>query len=275
MDKPAILVYGNCQAHALQKALIDQSLIRSSYDILYLPSFVHPITGPYSLDATDADRIVVVIEQRGLWARFDYCGMDRIKRISFPTAALSMLWPLHVKDRRNGVDEEYPFGRYPYGDRFVSKVLAEGLSGTDALQRYEELDLEKFVNLKRFSEIEMQRIQDLDKECDIRLGAWVLENFKDQPLFWSYNHPRAVVLVYLAQQVIGLLTDHFSWDRKDLQDVVSLDEWAVVAALRVPIHPQVRDYFQLTWSGERETYAHYCHHDLSAQDYLLHLINFD
>jgi hypothetical protein len=151
-----MLVYGNCQAGWLAQSLQRNAEIAARYEIIYLSDYAvipadHPIHQLGFLSTcTDA-----------VWQTASGCKRPEFlsglradcRQIRFPTLWLKLLWPTYAVDPRNVPEKDFPWGRYPYGDRLVMKLLQEGVSLDDLPKRYVETDLNRIVNVDRFTEM--------------------------------------------------------------------------------------------------------------------------
>jgi len=274
----SLIVYGNCQSHVVACSFLKVPAITERFRVLFIPSYDVPGAKPTRIHPADVADCAVLLEQKGLWKGFPVVDLlpANVVRLSFPTLVLNQLWPLQARDLRNVGDAALPFGRYPYGDRLVNRLLGQGLSGQALLDAYMEANLSGIVDLKRFADIEDARIRKIDAQCDLPLGGHSLDRFRQRRLFWSYNHPTGDLLRDLA----AMLADALS-QRIDLPASVAADaaetfiDWEPNAELKVAIHPQVAEFFGLEWIGPGIRYSHYGRDGLSYHDYMRHLAFFD
>lgn len=279
MIRPAILVYGNCQADAIAACLRRLPAVTERYDVIYAPSFVHPIDGMAEIAPQDLARCAALVEQRALWHQFPYKAAlpARLSHVDFPILALNALWPLQGKEPRNQPEPEFPFGRYPYGDRLLNKILTQGLTGDAALDAYQATSLAGMINITRFAAIEAERIAALDKECALPFGAWVLARFRQHRLFWTYNHPTAQLLRPLAEAVTDELARKLDLTADCADGIAGLfaDGWEPADWLKVAIHPQAAEALEIEWYRQDLNYSHYRHRDVDWHQYWRHQIAFD
>lgn len=280
MIKPCILVYGNCQASAVAQTISRLPDIQNRFEVQYLPSFVHPVHGVTPIHQEWLERCTILIEQRGAWAEFPgKVGLPKkAVLVSFPTVSMNSLWPLQAVDKRNAPEPpDYPFGRYPYGDRLVMELLDKGYTGQDLLREYLATDIQQVLDFGRLFELECERMRQADAVCDIKMIGFVLANFRAHRMFWTYNHPTAVVLKNLSHKLISELGPLVSG-----MDPIALRQWLddcyrgwePAGEISVAVHPQVASHFQLGWLDDEPRFWHFRTSPMGFEDYMLRYINF-
>lgn len=253
--KRRLLVYGNCQAGWLSRMLAKHAEIAGRYEIVYLSDYHeipadHPIHQPDFLSScTDA-----------LWQTAAGCKPPAFvaglrsdcRQIRFPTLWLKLLWPTYVVDARNQPEKDHPWGRYPYGDRLVLKLLQEGVSLEDLPKRYVESDLNKIVNLDRFAEMAFAELRFNDRQSDVAIAPFIESTFRQRKLFGTINHPTSLILNRLYHGVVAALLG------TSVPDAIPepADAAEVLGSEEVPLHPQIISHFKLAWTspGERWRY---------------------
>ncbi len=278
MTRQAILVYGNCQADAISACLRRLPVVAERYDVVSIPSYIHPIDGPPRIAPADLDRCAVLLEQRALWHRFPALARmsPSVIHLDFPMLALNAVWPLQAKEFRNRCEPDFPFGRYPYGDRVLNGLLTE-LAGEDVLQRYLATPLASLPDPRRFAAIEAERVAALDRQCTLAFGGWVLDHFRTRRLFWTYNHPTAALLQPLAEALTERLAGALALPKTIVDDIGPLfaTGWEPAGRLKVAIHPNIARGLNLEWFSPAFLYDHYQHSGVGYVEYWRHQISFD
>lgn len=280
MHKPTILVYGNCQASAMAQTFSKLPGIKDLCEVRYLASFVHPVDGVAPIHQDWLDRCLVFIEQKGAWTEFPRKAElpTSTVSLSFPTVSMNSLWPLHANDPRNRTEPpDYPFGRYPYGDRLVMELLDKGYAGKELLKEYMGHDIGQMLDLDRFFELESERLRLADAACDIKMADFVLSNFRNERLFWSHNHPTSQLFKHLFHKILSGLGQ-----LAGSMDVVELNQWLdncyrnwePAGEISVAVHPQVARHFQLEWVDSKTKYWHFRAAPAGFDEYMLNYINF-
>jgi hypothetical protein len=245
--KRRMLVYGNCQAGWLAQMLQQNAEVANTYEIVYLSDYSeipadHPIHRPGFLSTrTDA-----------VWQTASGCKPPEFlaglpadcRQIRFPTLWLKLLWPMYAVDPRNQPEPGFPWGRYPYGDRLVMKLLQDGVSIEDLSRRYVETDLNKIVNLDRFTEMSLAELRFNDQQSDIAITPFIERTFRQRKLFGTVNHPTFLILNRIYHGVIGALLGRPVPD--DLP--APADAAEVLGSEETPLHPQIIAHFKLEWA---------------------------
>lgn len=269
---PSLVVYGNCQAEWVAIALQAIPAIGDRFDVHYVYSFDHPVSGRATLDPEVLARCAVLLEQRGAWDRFPWRdGLPPAAQVAtFPVLTMDALWPLTTfADPRNVPDlPDYPYGRFPYGDRMICQWLGSGVSREETLQRYLTASLHQSEDLPRVMELAQVRLAMTDEQCDVAMADAVLPRLAHEPLFFTCNHPRPALLATL----VGRILDRARLIRDGHDAVARLvralfDERRPNANIQVPIHPDVAGTYGLSWYRRDLRYCCYALVDLGYEDY--------
>ncbi len=245
--KARVLVYGNCQGGWLSRTLLQQPEITDRFEIVYLSDYMerppdHPSNEP-GFFATCS----IVVWQTASGCKPPWFVAEippHVRQIRYPTLWLKLLWPTYAVDPRNVRDEQFPWGRYPYGDRLVMKLLEQGVPIADIPQRYLDTDLNTMVNLARFTEMSLAELRFNDRQSDIAITPFIERTFRARKLFGTVNHPTFAILDQIYQGVLAALLDRAPPSDPPLPanaiDVLGEEE--------VPLHPQIIEHFKLTWT---------------------------
>lgn len=244
--KSQLLVYGNCQAGWLARFLSGLPAVAERFAVHYLSDYLsspadHPTNQPGFLRQCE----VVVWQTAATRGDPEFLAAvpPTARQIRFPTLWLKMLWPTYVVDPRNQPEPDHPWGRYPYGDRLVLRLLEEGVPATDIAQRYRETDLNTIVNLDRFAKMAFAELRHNDRQSDVAVTPAIESNLATGKLFGTVNHPTYRILRVIGDGVARQLLD----DQVELPPAPA-NANDVLGHEEVPLHPQVISHFGLTWA---------------------------
>ena len=244
--KPRLLVYGNCQAGWLTRFLGGIPAVAERYELYYLTDYAviaddHPTRAPGFFKTVD-----VCIWQTAA-TRHDPPFLAAIpataRQIRFPTLWLKMLWPTYVVDPRNHPEPDHPWGRYPYGDRLVLRLLDEGVAPADIPARYRETDLNTIVPLERFARMTLAELRHNDRQSDVAVTPAIEADLRDHKLFGTVNHPTYHMLRVIGDGVLAQLTHG-----EVAAPAAPANAKEVMGAEEVPLHPQIIEHFGLRWT---------------------------
>jgi tetratricopeptide (TPR) repeat protein len=263
----SILFYGNCNAPILASAMAGLPEIREKFEprgyvTFPLPGASHPEPPPEDIMAR-CELLFLQVEARNAEPPFvERLESLGVKVVRFPITSCEVLWPQACTDHRNDVfDERYPWGRYPYGDRLLLDLMTraqaqaqeQALTPDEIVETYLSTDLAEMFHVQRVYEYWRKKIAKLDAQCDVKLGHFIDQQFREQRLFYTHNHPTPAIMAYLLQEMIRL-----AWG-----DVIPSSKiQAAAAAIPLdrhmsPVHPSIAAALGLRWANDDLRYRHY------------------
>lgn len=261
MATPRLVVAGNCQARFIAQLLEATPAISDRYKVVYFRNFRSGDQGVLS-EKTIANCSVLLeqvahqapeMPQKALLPKWT-------KVIRFPVLWFNSLWPTFVRDPRNPPKSVGGPGPWPYGDRVIVKALAAGLTPEEAVRRWVKTDVAASLDLDRFHEINAVKMLDLDNRAELKMGRYVLDNFRRERLFVTHNHPSFRLLEVLRDRVFSAL-DAPPSDA----DVRPLS--GGMYHTHAPIHPTVARHFGLEWFSPSDP-ARVRNIEMPVQEYL-------
>jgi tetratricopeptide (TPR) repeat protein len=247
MEKQRVLLYGNCQGGWLANALLKTPAISARYELTYLSDYTerpkdHPIHSPDFLPSCSC---VIWQTASGCKPPDFLAGIATgCRQIRYPTLWLQLLWPTYAVDPRNLPEPGFPWGRYPYGDRLVMKLLAAGVPPEDVPKRYSETDLNTIVNLERFTEMSLAAMRFNDKQSDIVIAPFIERTFRKRKLFGAVNHPTQLILTQLYHGLVAALLE----EPLASEHPIPANASDTLGTEEIPLHPQIISHHQLEWA---------------------------
>jgi hypothetical protein len=262
-----VIISGNCHGRFLRRSL-SRALAGQPYEVIWARHM-----GGRGQDAADDEalrRCAFVLQQTGHQTS-DLIGKEALpsdcRIIRFPIVWMNSLWPLNCLDPRNPAGGPDNRGPFPYGDRMLLQFLEEESAPDEAVERWFEADPGKWKKLDRFHEINVAKARQLDLDADVKLGQFVLDTFRRERLFVTYNHPSPQMLQHMAQALCEAL------GFADARPALPKANQDGVGEIQVPIHPKVAAHFGLEWFDPDALYRYFDEH-LSAREYMLRYAGF-
>ena len=258
MDKPLLVVYGNCQAEAMCLVLSVFPRIVQRFSIKYVASYEHPAGHSRELAAQELYSTAIVLEQHD---PLPFPHHDRLparaKTVKFPSLDSNVLWPF---SRSNPYNEPEPprflFGRFPYGDRIIIDCIEKGMPAKEIMQYYKTSYDLYAPDMDRLLKIEVARLSARDSHCDVKMAQYVLDNFRERRLLWTIDHPTNTLLNELIVRLLNVaLPDEEPFASTELDAICEVHfAREPLSTFNVPIHPRVAEHFGLRWYNPNERY---------------------
>jgi hypothetical protein len=254
-----IVIYGNCQAGVYADAL--RKILGSNRRIRWVSSFDDPTQPQEAVSREDLESCTLVLEQidSGRPMPETIIGTaNRAQTVRFPPLDFNLLWPFNFNDPRNVSEPpDYPFGRFPYGDRIVVELLREGLTGSALWDVYRQRSVVKLPDMQRLRIYESKRLSARDEKTDVKVGALIMSEFKEKRLFWAINHPTGWLLGKVFSDIVGLCGEHLESDGASLATIQAFFEnYEPFGHHAVPIHPGVVRQLNLAWCTAEQRYRY-------------------
>lgn len=251
--KPTMIIHGDAQAEAVALILRRLPQIVAAHDVVYSDSRTPAAVGKETLTACSH-----VFEQHGA-QRTPFPNLARnCKRITFPSLRLKLLWPLAAPNPYNCPEPGNPVGRFPVGDSFIAACLDRGVPADEIMQYYQApVWSGTWPNLDALFSEESARLSSIDAKCDVKIGSFVLKNFRKERLFWAIEAPTNRLLSELVYRLLhaafGPLPEYA---REHVESAVSsVGPRDVMGRFAIPLHPLVARHFNLQWFDASERYA--------------------
>jgi hypothetical protein len=204
--KPTLIVYGNCQAGVIANFARQQSALRLDYEVHYWQNFQHAahLSKSVSEDAVRRCRVLWIQHQERSPFPADALLPDNVERHTFPPLDTNALWPFRAHDAVLARPEppDYPFGRFPYGDRILMEIADSGGDFFDAPALYREREQALLLDPARIARIEDARLQRRDAACSVKMNGEIAEATKTVRTFWTPNHPTWNLLRILIEKLV-------------------------------------------------------------------------
>jgi hypothetical protein len=265
--KPLWLIYANCQAAAFAALLPRIQKLSEQLCVRYIFSHLleEPGHGWETYPATYMDGVTCVWEQVSeafprVREEFHRRLPKGIRRVRFPAFSAGMLWPFAGPDPR-------PSRRrlYLYGDsvaaRLGMQLAGKQVTDDEIFSRYMDMSHKRMPDLDRLLELEVALWQKRDRESDISVASYLLENYQSIQLFYERARITQHPLIHITMKLLDETMDGGISNKAEILEDVALQlrYHRGVDTFSQPIHPSVADKFQLKWYDPDATYSWFMH----------------
>jgi len=149
---------------------------------------------------------------------------------------------------------------FDYRDVFLDRLVEMGLPGREILHVYLQMPLERKYDLDALLAETVARETGRQAHTPVRYLDFVLEHWRERPLFLTVNHPGPELLRLVAAGILrelGLaLPGH--WKQTDPSGLPAAETLGKgYGDFELPVHPQVAAYYGLKYGGARQVYKTY------------------
>jgi 2-polyprenyl-3-methyl-5-hydroxy-6-metoxy-1,4-benzoquinol methylase len=246
-------IYANCQTSLIQAHLNLSEEFRQKYRYEELPRNYVAIQQELNIPEDVISRTKLLIYQP-VDDKYGTRSSDYIINkvpsdcicISFPYVYFEGYWPENTDNPVNQKNEQYPFGKFPYGDSNIIEMIAKGY---EKAQIVAELEKDDFYQIK-YVELNIQ--QTLDKllaretETDIKIAKFIQENYRHSSLFHAPNHPANIIGFNLANQIL---------DKLNIPPISSPYPREKFADYQLPIYPSIKKLLDLQFIDQETKYT--------------------
>jgi hypothetical protein len=246
-----LVIIGNCQSETLRQgfARIEtlSRLFDAKYHFVQLPKNLHQFAAR-DLETCD----ILLVQDIRLWDEFPLRDHVRpgAETMRFPLVRFASPWPF---DAWNGPGDSEARGRegpnltFPYLDGLLGRLRREIPDREERFAAYRSLDVPGVVNYRRLHELEVRRLEGMDRKFGIAIGSFILDNFRTRRIFHTTVRPSWQVFSLLLQSVAKAV---------GVTAPIALDG-SYDASLRnpqIPVHPKVARDLGIRWADERTPY---------------------
>ena len=239
-----VLFIGNCIAEGVQQGMSSIAGL-PGFRFTAMPLHLRAMNHSESLHKI-ASAGHIFVQQLGAidWSLLRETKQPTARETQLPDFVFRSPWPF---DGEGGFGDPAavasPHAKIRHQDGTLGRLRALEPEKKKRIQRYSDLDFEWARMIDRTIEAQAKFLAALDENSDTGVGAYILQNFQSEQLFYSSTHPSAAVFQFLCQ---------YAWDRLDLpSDLRSgrpkfsgIDGWRDWS---VPVHPLIAKRLGMRW----------------------------
>jgi hypothetical protein len=139
--------------------------------------------------------------------------------------------------------------QYGNGDRFLIQLSEGSLSGGEIYPRWEALQEDHVAQIDRAVEAGARMMVERDKGVDVPIAGYVMANFAEKRLLWTFDHPTSALTVV---QFDRLLRASFPAETKRGGALHGVAQRALLRhepldEIQIPISRTVAERLNLRW----------------------------
>ncbi|ACU88248.1 WcbI family polysaccharide biosynthesis putative acetyltransferase [Desulfomicrobium baculatum] len=212
--EPRIIIYATCQGEYLAKFLRASPGLRGYAVDVYRnygqPGVFQPPNIPdEALDRCDLLIYHAVSNEAGRAAVAQLLSkLQRgALRVELPYVTSNLYWLLHYRTWTPlGVSHARRYGLIPYRSEALDMLVDCGLDEDEVVRLYSSLHIDQVLNVDAAVAETFSYWDDLDRRADgISVAPFLRERYRNEMLFYMFNHPSKAVFRYMADQLLARL----------------------------------------------------------------------
>lgn len=206
-----VVVFGNCQASALEMMLRTNAAFAERFEFVSFPP-VHEISDAQvpELHAAVADAAVLIAQRVDEGYR-DGIGLGTEMLAGLAAGATVVRWPStywagYVPDLfylRDATSAPVIGGPFDYHDRTILEAFTSNVGVTATCRLLE--DPERPSDARAWAAAATAELDLRGRDCDVQVTEFIASSFRDELLFFTMNHPANRMLAFIAQRITELL----------------------------------------------------------------------
>ena len=265
-----VAVVGNCQATFTAKLYREFFGVPRHEEVSYVDD-LHLDSAAAWARVGEAD--LVLLQQRDFSSPKPEDAPLGVEVLTFPLMLEAFLWPYaHEPHIHNKPEPPLHDGPYPgqLGDKFLNRLIAEGVAPEEALERYLQHDIAGATHIDRLLELHLDQQRDRDERTGFALASILENGFRDQALFMSPHHPNAWMFGEFLSQIFTKLA-------LPADEIAAMRDALLASPFpsgELPIHPGVVKHFGLTFVEEGRRYQFHDEGRFTFEEHVLRYMRY-
>jgi len=281
MHRLKFCIYGNCQASPLSKILLSSHEFSRKYELIPTEEVnktnqdgeerLHEIVKKIDLLIYQPVSATYKDKERKLGTDFLLSLLkDNAETISFPVAYFSGYCPqaIYFRDSSNIAATD---GFCPYHDLNVLRAYYNGLTWQECVSSIEGSNTYPYKALEENIEDNIDRLRVREQKTEVTISKFIKKHWREEQLFFSFNHCSNSILIYEANQILNLLgfnrfkvplplkIPQYLGNNKLLSRLLGLNKLNVPLMVKIPqylgkykllIYPEVRSHFSFNFNSD-------------------------
>jgi hypothetical protein len=249
-------IFANCQSTALAKTLLEHEEFSQKYQWIEIPA-VH------ELGNVDIEQVAKVIQEVDLFLYQPVATSDH--RLENATSAY-MLNLLKDSAQALSFPSIYFDGYFPHlatlgqhksvlnlvHDYFIAYCYAKGISKANCVELIGSDELYDKRTSKKLLKATLSSLKWRERfsRIDIRVSAYIEENYKNKRLFNQFNHPKRDLFVHLCQKIL----EKIDVDNSEYSSL-TLGKKSYLDGIITPIYRSTYKNLELSFGSDFDNYS--------------------
>lgn len=138
-----------------------------------------------------------------------------------------------------------------YGDKFINEFIERGYSRNIISELLKSRNLLSEKQIRENFDYAFKKSFEMERECDVKIMDFVYENYKNEILYYSFNHPKDKVIKYLAVRLL----EYLGYKNAEFYGENFIEALDIMSNQQQPVYPCVYDYLGIEYKNENVIYT--------------------
>ena len=241
---------GNCQAELLQRAFLETAPSGAFASFYHFFGVAEDRQAAARAELANCDVLMMQdIQDVEIYPLRDAIPSGA-KIIRFPFLRFASPWPYDdfngLRDAVARSQDDPALHTTTYYDGALGRLRRLVPEPQARFKAYQAARVEGMPDPTRVHDFETRRLEAMDEHFGVRIGRFVIDNFRRTQLFYTVNRPNGAVLAMVMNYICQAL---------DLEPTSSpRDELDALRAIEVPVHPFVAERLSIEWASATRLY---------------------
>lgn len=245
--KKLAIIYGNCQTSVIEKILNANKEFRKRYKIISIPRV-----------CTWDDRFEYLVTKDSIWQFIDLfiyqsvsknnkfsCMLntdDLLKKLNADCIKINIInlyftgyFPQVIPNNKNKLMDIHQSGIFPYGDKYIDELIEKEKNYVDIIDIVGKDDFISDFEIENCCEKSFCELRLREKEVDVKIVDYIEAHYKEEQLFYSFNHPNEHLLIEYSNRILQYL----GFQKNDIDIVDFLLQFGTLKGQDIPVYPTV------------------------------------
>lgn len=146
-----------------------------------------------------------------------------------------------TKNEHNFMKDVQQSGLCPFGDKYIDNMLIQGLGKKEILEKVTKADFIPSEEIRNLAQKSLTELKEREKDVDVIISDYIIENYDKRQLFYSFNHPINTVLIEYAKRIFSFL----GYPEPGVDEAAVYLKAGCLKGTDIPIYPSVLQALQI------------------------------
>lgn len=130
---------------------------------------------------------------------------------------------------------------FPFRDKYIEYMWGNGCKEQEIYNYILKGDIIQKNEIASAADAFYEKVKKRETEWNIKIAEWIINKYKETPLFFDPNHPTKVVIEYIINNILCLL---------NYDEIINYDNICVLDGYEIPLYGDVCNKLELKYTTQ-------------------------